>query len=92
MKYAVLKTITNGECRRLFPTAIFEDFGTLCAYSGAEGTGVCSGDSGSPLISNNKLIGITSWSSNPCAEGKPDGFARISDYADWIETVKNLEH
>lgn len=63
---------------------------TLCAYSGENGTGVCSGDSGGPLVSNNQLIGIASWA-KLCAHGVPDGFTRVSEYADWIaKTIQEI--
>lgn len=57
---------------------------TICAYSGINGTGVCHGDSGSPLVYNGKLIGVTSWLYG-CAAGYPDGFTRVSEYIDWIK-------
>lgn len=85
MKYAELNTISNDECRKV-STGPVKDFDTLCAYSGVVGTGVCSGDSGGPLISNKKLIGIASWA-NLCATGVPDGFTRTSEYVKWIDQV-----
>lgn len=87
--------MTNDECRRRVegqPDADeIHDFSTLCAFSGINGTGVCSGDSGGPLAFNNELIGITSWGFL-CARGLPDGFARVSEYIDWIaENMSSLE-
>lgn len=41
------------------------------------------GDSGSPLVYNNTLIGIFSWT-KPCAIGFPDVFTRISHFTDFI--------
>lgn len=62
----------------------------VCAYSGMLGTGTCFGDSGGPLISDNKLIGIVSFA-RICALGYPDGYTRISTYADWIDQVMSQE-
>ncbi|XP_011252863.2 chymotrypsin-2-like [Camponotus floridanus] len=45
--------------------------------------GACKGDSGSPLVYNNKLIGIFSWTKS-CAIGFPDVFTRISYFTDFI--------
>lgn len=82
--------MTNNECRkRSLAGSPIHDFITLCAYSGAIGTGLCTGDSGGALISDNKLIGIASWGIR-CAKGFPDGFTRVSEYASWIdESMKN---
>jgi len=41
------------------------------------------GDSGSPLVYNNTLIGIFSWAKS-CAIGFPDVFTRISCFTDFI--------
>ncbi|XP_029672531.1 chymotrypsin-2-like [Formica exsecta] len=48
-----------------------------------KGIGACKGDSGSPLVYNNTLIGIFSWT-KPCAIGFPDVFTRISHFTDFI--------
>lgn len=87
LKYAELVTMTNDECRKMsMPQAPIKDFSTLCAYSGSKGTGICIGDSGGPLVSNNKLIGISSWGI-ACAKGYPDGFARVSVFASWVDKI-----
>lgn len=37
---------------------------------------------------NNELVGLVSWSYD-CAAAKPDGYARISYFYDWIEDKMN---
>lgn len=82
-----MATMSNEECRkRSMPKAPIKDLITLCAYSGSKGVGICIGDSGGPLFSNNKLIGISSWGV-ACAKGYPDGFTRISTFVPWIDQV-----
>lgn len=78
--------MTTEKCEQMSTaTAPIRGNATLCAYSGQIGSGVCNGDSGDPLVFNNTLIGIVSWSTTPCAIGQPDGYVRISEYVDWIE-------
>lgn len=80
-------TMSNKECRKMsMPQTPINNFATLCAYSGNKGTGICIGDSGGPLTSNKKLIGISSWGV-ACAKGYPDGFTRISVFAPWIDQI-----
>lgn len=85
-----MTTLTNAKCRTKFVNLTMvpppvNDFGSICAFSGRNGTGVCIGDSGGPLMleGDNKLIGITSWALL-CGRGVPDGFTRISEFIDWI--------
>lgn len=62
--------------------------GTLCAF-GRKSEGFCFGDSGGPLTSNGQLIGVVSWGIL-CARGKPDAYARISIFLDWIQKVSGV--
>lgn len=80
-----MKTLADDECHKVIGVDP-GDFGSLCAYSGKNGTGACFGDSGGPLIYKNELIGITSWVfEGKCAQGYPDAFTRLSEHVDWIE-------
>ncbi|MBD5000944.1 trypsin-like serine protease, partial [Xanthomonas citri pv. citri] len=53
--------------------------------------GTCSGDSGGPMnyVDGGRTVtrGIVSFgSSTGCETGYPDGFTRVINYLDWIET------
>lgn len=91
LKFIKMTTLTNVDCINRFakfnkrPVPVRDE--TLCVYSGQKRHGICTGDSGGPLASEHKLIGISSWSLqgwNDCALGFPDAFTRISSYVDWI--------
>lgn len=41
------------------------------------------GDSGSPIIKDDKLVGLVSWGI-PCARGFPDVHTRIPPFVEWI--------
>ncbi|XP_072752169.1 chymotrypsin-2-like [Anoplolepis gracilipes] len=73
--------IDNEVCQEHYKnTTIFNS--QICTLEG-KGVGACKGDSGDPLVYNNILIGIFSWT-KPCAIGFPDVFTRISDFTDFI--------
>ncbi|XP_023305120.2 chymotrypsin-2-like [Lucilia cuprina] len=63
------------------------DISHICAYV-KRYQGACHGDNGGPLVYNNSLVGIHSWS-YPCADGYPDMFTNIWYYRDWIRQVQS---
>lgn len=59
----------------------------LCTGPLTGGQGICSADSGGPLIQDNTVIGVVSWGFQPCASAnRPSVYATVADYIDWIET------
>lgn len=94
LQYKVATTISYDECRSEFgplKKTNFADWkdsieaignGTLCTGN-TKGSGLCIGDSGGPLIFNNTLIGIVSWSVG-CAEGLPDIYTNVYSQNKWI--------
>lgn len=57
----------------------------VCAT--ASNAGSCNGDSGGPMFIGNTQVGIVSFgSSQGCASGIPDGYTRVSNYVDWINS------
>lgn len=76
--------IDNESCR----TALYNSYGysihptNICALA-QYGQGVCRGDSGSPLVVKNELVGIVSFAVG-CAIGVPDVYTRVSEYRAWI--------
>ncbi|XP_015604223.1 transmembrane protease serine 9 [Cephus cinctus] len=77
----VQNTLSVSNCRLIWGFNIRDNH--LCALS-RRGEGICSGDSGSPLVCGGEHHGIASWV-NPCANGLPDAFVRVSLYVDWIK-------
>ncbi|XP_069691871.1 trypsin-1-like [Periplaneta americana] len=55
----------------------------VCSGKPENEQGVCQGDSGGALIVDGVQIGITSWTSMPCAS-VPAVWTKISHYRDWI--------
>lgn len=47
--------------------------------------GMCVGDVGSPLISQNReIVGIASWRGFACGKGYPDVYTRVYSHLNWI--------
>ncbi|TDG44174.1 hypothetical protein AWZ03_009404 [Drosophila navojoa] len=88
------RTISNEECaKRGFRVTPNE----ICALS-APGRGACMGDSGGPLIlassggsRQQQLVGIVSYGSSTCAQGKPDVYTRVSSYLPYISAILNQD-
>merc|ERR1712112_496303 len=76
---------TNTECNNAWKGGITANM--ICATD--YGKSVCNGDSGGPLMvpenGRQTVIGISSFVYPGCAvEGKPSGFARVTEKMDWI--------
>ncbi|XP_001647783.2 chymotrypsin-2 [Aedes aegypti] len=85
LQYARLRVIDQRRCQALLPNI---GAWNLCTFI-REGQGICGGDSGSPLVSDRKVIGIASFGvghlpGEGCAAGYPDGFTRVSHFYNWI--------
>lgn len=85
-----METISNEKCIESHKESdgapeILES--NICAVSSYD-TGACMGDSGSPLVTEDRhIIGLVSWGV-PCAKNLPDVFTRVSVFRDWVvETV-----
>ncbi|GAB0090072.1 hypothetical protein DMENIID0001_047370 [Sergentomyia squamirostris] len=77
-------TMTNEECLNNHRVDVHSppiQGSNICAIR--ENSGACMGDSGSPLMIGNELVGIVSWGV-PCARNFGDVFTRISMYQSWI--------
>lgn len=87
-----VNSLANDECRKRQDIKsehlVYE--GSICAFS-RDRQGVCYGDSGSPLVANKQIIGLTAWIRAPnCARGFPDGYTRVSVFVDWIRKVSGI--
>lgn len=78
-------TIRNPICAAQLVNSGFASLVTnehICSLT-RYGQGICGGDNGAPLTSNNELIAIASFAI-PCGTGVPDVFIRLQPYALWI--------
>lgn len=55
-----LTSITNEKCKADVSAVPVHD-SHLCTFT-KDGEGVCSGDSGSPIVLNGEVVGLANWS------------------------------
>lgn len=80
------RTIPNELCKEMYSVTHRGQYVVdqkICILSGPR-TSVCGGDSGSPLVIDGAVVGVTSWRTMPCGDGLPDVFIRTSFVRDWI--------
>ncbi|XP_002017366.2 chymotrypsin-1 [Drosophila persimilis] len=83
-------TISNEECNQKGFRVTRNE---ICALA-THGQGACVGDSGGPLIlagSRPQLVGIVSYGSSTCAQGRPDVYTRVSSFLPYISKVINQD-
>ncbi|XP_055385766.1 chymotrypsin-1-like [Condylostylus longicornis] len=86
LKTATLKVLSIEQCDKKSGLGFKQ---TICLDHPA-GIGACQGDSGGPATYNGKLIGVASFVAKTCASNKPDSYARVSLYYDWIKEKMSL--
>lgn len=62
-------------------------YASVICLSHAENEGICRGDYGTGVVSNNKLIGVASFAFGNCGTKYPDIASKMSYYADWINSI-----
>ncbi|XP_054083131.1 serine protease easter-like isoform X2 [Zeugodacus cucurbitae] len=95
-----LKALIQGEnferCKAIYNNEIEIDNTKICAVSEKKGVDTCNSDSGGPLMIvqtyNGRqsffLVGIVSYSSNPCVgEALPSVFTRVDVFSSWIQST-----
>ncbi|XP_023951067.2 trypsin, alkaline C-like [Bicyclus anynana] len=84
LRHVVLRTVNQARCNRDFGGSITANM--LCANWHDGRRSICFGDSGTGLIMNNVVIGISSFIGwDGCGSTRfPAVFARISRYEAWI--------
>lgn len=60
----------------------------ICIENPKNNGGLCIGDMGSPLVSNNKLVGVATWAFG-CSVGMPDVYTNVYRNVNWIKSEMN---
>uniref|UniRef100_A0A336K3T8 CSON010158 protein n=1 Tax=Culicoides sonorensis TaxID=179676 RepID=A0A336K3T8_CULSO len=94
LQAVAVRVISTNDCRNTFklhPEKSLANQITSANICTAviKGKGFCSGDSGGPLASNGRLVGIVSWSPYGCTySGYPDVYSNVLTYKNWIDQTK----
>jgi secreted trypsin-like serine protease len=90
LQFIQLVTITNSECKLNYGGQIVDEM--VCVV-GQSNEGICTGDSGGPLIEYRTErapvhVAIASFfSGNGCESILPSGFTRTYPYVEWINSI-----
>ncbi|XP_058805212.1 trypsin-7-like [Phymastichus coffea] len=86
LKYSFVSVMNRANCRKAFKRTLVSD-NVFCATKGH--IDACTGYSGGPAISVDKLYGIIS-SSDSCSHSTPGVYTRVHKYYDWIVNTTGL--
>ncbi|XP_050504721.1 trypsin-1-like [Diabrotica virgifera virgifera] len=95
LQKAVVPIVEYNDCMAKLKAEVGEDLPeynntAVCTGPYTGGIGPCYGDSGSPLIQDDVVVGLVSWGSNPCAfPGALAVYTKVSSFIDWIQ--KNID-
>ena len=85
LRRARVRYVEHNKCKNAMKKwGITDD---MICFGGDGSTDACSGDSGGPLIVNNKLAGVISWGYQCAAKGYPGVFASIKEHQSFIESA-----
>ncbi|KAH8364125.1 hypothetical protein KR084_002798 [Drosophila pseudotakahashii] len=93
LQYETFDIVSVATCQSTYGSAVASS--TVICIATPNKKSTCSGDSGGPLVlvSNSKLIGVTSFvSSAGCESGAPAGFTRVTSYLDWIKSNSGISY
>ncbi|GLV37262.1 uncharacterized protein CBL_01909 [Carabus blaptoides fortunei] len=85
LHYIDLKIIDRKTCQSMHKHKIKNYM--MCTLT-KKGEGSCKGDSGSPLLLDGRIAGISSWGKK-CGYGNPNVYTRVEYFIDWV--YKTLE-
>jgi secreted trypsin-like serine protease len=86
LKTATLPIQSDSTCTSAYGSSVFVAGHMVCVGNPATGsdsgtTTTCNGDSGGPLIVNNRIVGVVSWGVTNCvAKGAYAVFTKVSTY------------
>ncbi|KAJ8956743.1 hypothetical protein NQ318_014099 [Aromia moschata] len=95
LQQATVPIISYDDCKatldRLFDNHTFDAEANICAGPLNGVSNACTGDNGTPLIKDNRLIGVVSWLITPCDRvNVPTILTKLSYYRSWILSTASV--
>lgn len=92
MQYIGVTTWANNVCyeKQDFQTRKLIHDETVCALPLADRRAICHGDLGSPMILDDKVVGLAGWVHEFCPDRTPQGYTRVSSHLKWIQEVSGI--
>ncbi|XP_052739981.1 trypsin alpha-3-like [Bicyclus anynana] len=99
LKKADVIAVSNEECVSSLPKEYhfllksylkLLDVTNVCAKSPNNKSSVCHGDSGSPLVSGDTLVGLVSFGHDDCRVSRPAFYVNVATYVPWIRLHTGL--
>lgn len=89
--YYFVETLENNDCENRVDPADLNllSQNTLCAVHDPHNSFISLGGAAGPLVADEKLIGIGSWSAS-IHNGKSDQFIRVSVFFSWVLENSNI--
>ncbi|XP_034472551.1 trypsin [Drosophila innubila] len=86
---ANLPIISTSSCEKALNKDVHST--NLCTGPLTGKVGICTSDSGGPLVQGNVLIGIVSWGKLPCGQtNSPSVYVQVSSFISWISANQKL--
>ncbi|XP_052745023.1 trypsin CFT-1-like isoform X1 [Bicyclus anynana] len=82
LRHVQIRVVNLTQCRNAYGGNITANM--LCAMWPGGGRGSCFGDSGTGLIHNNVVVGVTSFGAECASARWPGVYARVSRYTAWL--------
>uniref|UniRef100_A0A6M2DXR5 trypsin n=1 Tax=Xenopsylla cheopis TaxID=163159 RepID=A0A6M2DXR5_XENCH len=79
--------VTQEECEKVYPGLLTDRM--FCA-GGEDGKGICSNDSGGPIVADGVQYGIVSFATECGHAGIPGVYAKISTVRKWIKDISGV--
>lgn len=87
LRHVSVNAYSNEVCKEVYKDLYpIKNNMFLCAGTEEGGRDACDSDSGAPLFIDNTVVGVTGDGIGCARAGKPSTNARVSTYADWIES------
>ncbi|XP_019541836.3 serine protease SP24D-like [Aedes albopictus] len=88
LKHNTMIVLSEGDCSKEVANSGSKK---IFCVNNAVDNGVCSGDSGSPAVYEGKQLGVANFVMGKCGSERPDGYAFVPFFVDWIEKTMEKE-